>query len=217
MDQKQMNAASGPSRPLAITLLLSSGIVGSLLFSLFFFIEAAITPGFNSIQQTISDLELVQNGWMQSANFIMLGIFMSLFAMGLCLELKKGIAAILLPAFQWLVALGLVLSGLFIHNPLHTIASMIAFIPLVISFFLFAWKFNGDDRWKGWTTYSIISAILMMAFLALFGMSQAHGGPAGLFERLVVAVRSLWSLFFTIRILMGVHINLPENHIPALL
>ncbi len=194
-------------RPLIQSLLLTCGITGSLVFTGLYIIEASLTPGYSSMKQAISDLELVKNGWMQSANFILMGIFVCLFGIGLRMELKKGVAAISLPVFQFLVALGLILSGIIIHDPFHTFASMISFISLVISFFLFAQRFRGDYRWKGWVAYSIVSGLLMMAFLALFGISKSMGGPAGLFERLVVAVRSVWSLIFTIRLLKGTRLT----------
>jgi len=208
---ENINPGTGAQRPLLVTLLLSSGIVGSSLFTVFYMVEASLAPGFNSMQQAISDLELVKNGWLQSANFIMLGFFMVMFAIGLYLELKRGILAIMLPVFQGLVASGLIFSGLFIHDPFHMIASMIAFISLVIGFFLFAWLFYNDNRWKGWATYSIVSAILMMTLLALFGISKNSGGPAGLYERLAVAVRSLWSLLFTVKVMCGARLSQPKE------
>jgi hypothetical membrane protein len=208
---ENINPGTGAQRPLLVTLLLSSGIVGSSLFTVFYMVEASLAPGFNSMQQAISDLELVKNGWLQSANFVMLGVFMAMFAIGLYLELKRGILAIILPVFQGLVASGLILSGLFIHDPFHTIASMIAFISLVIGFFLFAWLFYNDNRWKGWAIYSIVSAILMMTLLAMFGISKSSGGPAGLYERLAVAVRSLWSLLFTVKVMCGARLSQPKE------
>jgi hypothetical membrane protein len=207
MNQQQTLSLTGTPRPLFHNILLSCGIAGSILFTVFYFIEASLVPGFSSTRQTISDLELVNNGWMQSANFIMMGILTCFFTVGLRLELRKGAMAVWLPFFQLLVALGVIASGIFIYNPLHTIASMVAFIPLIICFFLFARLFKGDPRWRGWAAYSIISAVLMMAFLYLFGMEKANGGPAGLYERLVVLVRSVWSLIFTIRLLKGVRLT----------
>jgi hypothetical protein len=59
------------------------------------------------------------------------------------------------------------MSGLFIHNPVHTIGSMISFISIVVGYFVFAKRFSRDPRWKGWATYSIASGILMMIFLYL--------------------------------------------------
>jgi hypothetical membrane protein len=137
----------------------------------------------------------------------MLGCFIILFAFGLRKELHAGYGFIALPALQILVAIGLILSGIFIREPLHTPSSIISFISLIISFFVFSKRFGKDIRWKGWAVYSIMSGIGMMIFLYLFGYAKSHSGPAGLFERLVVAVRSLWSLLFTIRILRGVRLS----------
>ena len=201
-------------RPLSVSILLSCGLFGSIIFTVGYIIEATLTPGYSSLHRTISDLELVKHGWLQSANFILLGLFTCLFAIGLRKELESGIGARSLPALQLLVALGLILTGIFIHEPLHTPSSMISFISLVIGFFLFAKRFRGDERWKGWATYSILSGIFMMVFLSLFGFFKHSNGPIGLYERLVVATRSLWSFLFIFRLLRGV--RLTPRHYSAL-
>jgi hypothetical membrane protein len=189
------------------SFLLSCGLMGSIFFTIFYFVEAGISPGYSSMQQAISDLEWVKYGWMQSANFIMLGFFIILFAFGLRKELQKGYGSVALPSLQISVAVGLILSGIFIREPLHTPASMVSFISLVISFFVFSKRFGNDPRWKGWAVYSISCGIGMMILLYLFGYAKSHNGPAGLFERLVVAIRSIWSLLFTLRILRGVRMS----------
>ena len=106
-----------------------------------------------------------------------------------------------------MVALGLILSGIFIRDPLHTLSSFIAFLALVGCFGVFAWRFARDPRWKGWPIPTILAAVLLMSLLAMYGAARAGGGPAGLFERMAVLDRSLWSLVFTIRLLMGVRLT----------
>ncbi len=58
------------SRSMAQTLLLSCGILGSILFTATYLIEGALHPGYDLMRQTISSLELVSNGWTQQVNFI---------------------------------------------------------------------------------------------------------------------------------------------------
>ncbi len=47
----------------------------------------------------------------------------------------------------------------------------------------------------------------MMVFLAAFGVANGHGGLAGLFERLAVLVRSIWTLLFVARLLTGTRLS----------
>jgi len=204
MNQHETVADATAPRTFMHTLLLCCGIIGSILFSVTYFTFGAIIPDYDMMRQAISDLELIKHGWIQSVNFIVFGLFICAFAAGLRKELVSGYGITWLPLMQVFTALGLILSGIFIHEPIHTPASVIFFVSLIISFFLFARRFAGDPRWKGWAVYSIISAVLAMFFLAMFGYSKSHNGAyAGVFERLVVVTRAAWSVIFTIRLLDG--------------
>ncbi len=194
-------------RSLGDNILLSCGISGSLLFTFIYSFDGLLHQGYSGIYSAISDLELLRYGWIQSLNFVIFGIFVFLFGIGLRRELQSGTAAFWLPFLQTLVALGLVISGIFIYNPIHTMGAMLSLISLVICFFVFAAKFYHDPRWKGWTLFSIISGVLMMIFLGQFGYAKSHNGPAGIYERLVVLTRLIWSLFFTIRIIKGIRLT----------
>ena len=204
MNQHETAAYATAPRTFMHTLLLCCGIIGSILFSVTYFTFGAITPDYDMMRQAISDLELIKHGWIQNANFIVFGLFICAFAAGLRKELVSGYGITWLPLMQVFMALGLILSGIFIYQPIHTPASVLSFVSLIISFFLFTRRFAGDPRWKGWAAYSIISAVLAMFFLAMFGYAKSNNGAyAGVFERLVVVTRAIWSVIFTIRLLDG--------------
>ena len=77
------------------------------------------------------------------------------------------------------MALGLIISGIFVSDPLHTIGDYISFLSLVIGFFVIAQRFAQEPQWGiGWVVYSIGSALLMMGFLAAFGTALSHSGTA---------------------------------------
>jgi hypothetical protein len=65
------------------------------------------------------------------------------------------------------------------------------------------WRFAGDDRWKGWAALSMVTALLMMAFLAAFGVANHVGGAAGLFEKLASLARSSWSVLLVQQLYAG--------------
>ncbi|HVS92434.1 MAG TPA: DUF998 domain-containing protein [Mucilaginibacter sp.] len=191
-------------RPLWHNFLLCCGIIGSVLFSIAAFSYGAVSPNYDMMRQPMGELELLRYGWVQSVNFVVFGLFIFAFAFGLYRELKDGYGALLLPVLQGFVALGLVLSGIFIHEPFHTQASMLAIISLVISFFVFAVRFAGDPRWRGWAAYSIASALVVTVLLAIFGYLKAHNGAyAGVLQRAAIFTRSLWLLIFTVRLMGG--------------
>jgi Protein of unknown function (DUF998) len=196
------------SRSVAHTLLLSCGILASVLFTATYLIEGALHPGYDLMRQTISSLEWVSNGWTQQVNFIVFALLISCFAVGIRKELSGGFGATAFPILQGLVALGLIISGIFVSDPLHTIGDYISFLSLVIGFFVIARRFAQEPHWGiGWVVYSIGSALLMMGFLAAFGTALSHGGPAGLFERLAGLVRSIWTVLFVGRLLTGTRLS----------
>lgn len=192
------------SRSVAQTLLLSCGILASVIFTAAYLIEGALHPGYDLMRQTISSLEMVSNGWTQQVNFIVFGLLLAVFAVGVRKELAGGFGATAFPILQVLVALGLIISGIFVAEPLHTTGDYITFLSAVVSLFVIARRFAQEPHWgTGWVLYSIGSAFLMMGFLAAFGFALSHGGAAGLFERLAGLVRSLWTILFVGRLLLG--------------
>ena len=50
--------------------LLLCGVIGPLLFIVVLLIEGATRPGYSALRNYGSDLELSNQGWEQSANFI---------------------------------------------------------------------------------------------------------------------------------------------------
>ncbi|HWZ02168.1 MAG TPA: DUF998 domain-containing protein [Mucilaginibacter sp.] len=189
-------------KPLSQVILLCCGFAG-ILFMLIYTVFGFFTPGFNAVRDTISSLELVKNGWLQQANFILYGLLTILFTIGISKELIKSTNAKFIVLFQLLIGIGLIGDGIFIYEPLHTTCDIIVFNSVLIVLFLFSWQFYKTNSWKGWIVYSLVAAFMMMTLLAAFGFANAHHGWSGLFERLAVLPRTLWSIVLIIKLLKG--------------
>ena len=198
--QDNRNPESGVSGPIATSpsivqrLLLACGIVGPVLFIVTFIIAGITRPGYNSLLLTVSALENGPLGWIQVVNFIVFGLFIAGFAIGLRNALVAGFGVIWLPLFEVLVALGLIGDGIFPRDPLHTACDILTFTSALIVCIIFARRVAGDPRWHGWATYSIVTGILLVVLLTTFGVSMSHHGPAGLFEKLAILVRAIWTV-----------------------
>jgi hypothetical protein len=166
-------------------------------------ILGALAPNYNPVRETISALEFTTLSMVQRINFFVFGLLLCAFAVGLRLELDRGRGARLIPLFQFLSGIAVIGDALFIHDPLHLVCDLIAFNSALLVLFLFAWRFRSDIRWKGWGAYSIVTALLMMAFLTAFGFANHVGGPAGAMEKLATATRTLWSALLTAKLLAG--------------
>ena len=188
------------------TFLLAAGF-GGVLFIVAYVILGALAPNYDPVRQTISALEFTALSVAQRINFFIFGVLLCLFAVGLRGELDHGKGAMLIPFFQLLSGLGVIGDALFIHEPLHLVCDLITFNSALLVLFLFAWRFRGDSRWTGWAAYSIITAVLMMAFLTAFGFANHAGGPAGAMEKLATVWRSLWSALLTARLLAGARLH----------
>lgn len=211
MDQHEAVAyVSAPKTPVHI-FLLWYGLAGSILFNLIYFSQGIMAPHYDVMRQPISDLGLLHSGWIQSVNFIFFGLSVCAFAMALRIELHRGFGITLLPLLHGLTGLGLILAGIFIQNPLHNTALLIALFAVWLSFLLLAIRLRGQPGWKGWTSYTVLSLILMIALFAWFIYAHRHGYPyAGVFERLVVVTRLIWVTLFTLQLIGGRRL-LPAN------
>jgi Protein of unknown function (DUF998) len=196
------------------TALLAAGFAG-VLFVLTFLLLGALAPGYDALRETISALEFTSLGFAQRSNFFVFGLLLMLFAVALRRELGAGRGAVLIPTFQFLSGIGVVGDAIFIHEPLHLVCDLIVFNSALLVLFLLAWRFSGDARWKGWMTYSILTALLMMAFLTAFGIANHHGGPAGAFEKLASLTRTSWSVLLVTKLYSGRRLMQTGTQIPT--
>lgn len=187
-------------------LLLAAGFSGVVFFSVFT-ILGALAPSYSFARNTISSLEFTPMSVAQRANFLIFGLLLWAFAVALRRELGHGRGALLIPLFQTFSGIGVIGDAIFIHDPLHLVCDLIAFNSALLVLFTFAWRFWGDRQWRGWSAYSLITAILMMALLAAFGAANHFGGPAGLLEKLAASTRTLWSALLTARLLGGARLD----------
>lgn len=185
------------------TVLLLLGGSASVIFITVFSLLGAISPSYDFTRNTISSLESAPLGYAQQINFVVFGLLLAAFAYAMRVELVGGKGAVAIPAFQLASAGAVIGDGLFTRDPAHMTCDLVAFNSTLIVLCLFAWRFRGDPRWRGWTLYSVATAIGMMCCLTAFGIANHHGGLAGLFERLAVAIKAAWSVAFVSRLLFG--------------
>jgi hypothetical membrane protein len=184
--------------------LMCWGLSGAILFNIVYFAFGAVTPNYDEMRQPIGNLELVSHGWIQSANFIALGLSLALFAVGLRKELAGGFGATMLPLLHFLTAFGLILMGIFIHEPAHTYVSFFSFFSILVSFLLFARRFSDDPGWEKWIPFTNICAIIMLVLMVIFWYTDDNDGSyAGVFERMLEITRLIWSIFFMLKLLDG--------------
>lgn len=185
-------------------VLLCSGAAGAALFSLVYFCFGLISPNYYILRQSISNLQLEPHGWIQSLNYIVAGLLICAFAFGLRKEMVSGFGITLIPLFHALTGTGSIIMGIFPGPQVQFYIGGMIFCALLISFFLMARRLAADPRWRGWPNYTLLCAMLMVVLCGLYNYALTHkSGYGGVLERLIVIIRLVWLLFFTVRLLEG--------------
>jgi hypothetical membrane protein len=184
---------------------LMAGAIGPALFWLVVLVDGFTKPGYDARTQTISELALGEQGWAQSANFLLVGLLMLAFALGLRLRFPSGKGSTFGPLLIALFGLGLLVSGIFTTDPpqggatsmttsgaIHDLAFLLVLAAIVAACFVFARRFRREATWRGYGLYSFITGFLVLGLLAAF-ILHGDGAPvAGLLQRVLVAVFFLW-------------------------
>lgn len=208
---------------LVTRFLITGGVIGPVLLMVVILIEGAMRPGYNAWMMAGSSLSLTDQGWMQIVNFIVSGLLILSFAVGLWQALRGGRGGTWGPILIAAVGVALILAGIFVtdpslgyppgtppgpavHSTLHGllhwyVGGLVVFSALPTACFVLARRFAADKQWRGWVVYSIVSAVLMLAFFVAFAFTSIHGGLAGLLERISLGFGMTWMVLVALRLL----------------
>lgn len=197
--------------------LLLGGVAGPILFTLLYLVLGATQAGYDAWRRPVSDLSAGDAGGVQIAGFVLFGLLVA----GLAIPFSGSPAPAggrWTPVLLILVGCALILAGVFVtdpapgyppgnqsqvttlHGALHLFASILVFTSLPVACFVMAQRFRRSEL-KLWSAYSLVSGLLMWAFLFAFGVTNSKGGPAGLFERAAITTGWVWISLQAVRLL----------------
>lgn len=137
--------------------LLLVGVAATVVFFAGLLLEGALRPGYDPSYHTGSELELGDRGWLQRANFFLMGAGVLAFAVGVQQTLESVVGAVLLAVF----GLGLVVAGVFAPDPVRGFPPGAPRDP------------SAEPTWRARIHYMIGGPV---AFLAVFGATLALAG-----------------------------------------
>jgi hypothetical membrane protein len=181
-------------------LLLGAGLIGAVLFPVVFLVDGAVRPAYNSLTQPISDLAIGPAPGVQIANFILYGVLTAASAIGWRASLAPGAASIAYPVLRAVTGLALIATGILHQGTSHNIVAYTSLFSTVAALFVIAWRLRREPHWRGWALYAVISAIVMMGFLAIFGIEIPHH-QGGAFEKLATITAAVFSALLAARVL----------------
>src|SRR5215467_7221454 len=113
----ETSAQNTGEQSVATRLLLACGAIAPLLNMVVILILGATRPGYNAWQVPDSSLELGEGGWIQIANYIICGVLLLGFAIGLRRVLRTGPGSAWVPILLGIFGLSFIGSGIFITDP----------------------------------------------------------------------------------------------------
>jgi hypothetical protein len=207
-----------------VRLLLACGALGPLLFIVVFLIEGATRPDYNAYRYPVSSLSIGAYGWIQAANFLLVGAALIAGAIGMRRVLKGSHGGVWVPLLIGVAGVGLLGAGVFttdpiygyppnaplvlaqytVHGHLHDAVSALVFLGIPAACFVFTRRFVGTGE-RGWAVYSLLTGLGMLVFFVLaavgFEQNAVLVSVAGVVQRLSIAIGFTWIAVLAIRLL----------------
>jgi hypothetical protein len=195
-----------------------AGIIGPMLFVGVFTIEGWLRSGYHPLGMYVSALSLGTRGWIQITNFIVFGLLLLIFTLGVASEFQNGKASKAGPLLLLIIAIGFLFSGPFVmdpmgtlrdqmsvHGTLHGILGGIVFSLMPVSCFVFLRRFREDRKWHylhKWTLslgmiITVAVAVLTIA-TKLPAVQQAFIDWLGLIQRAAIVPYMIWLFSFAL-------------------
>jgi hypothetical membrane protein len=156
---------------------------GPPLFAALTVLAALVKPGYDIAEQTVSDLAVGRYGWIQTANFLILGVAMIAFAV--LLRSRRGAlfgfagAAVVACAFYETDLAGAAETS---HGATHNMLFLLIFLALIAAFALHGSRLVALGVFAG-----------LFVFVMFAGdVGDPLHGVAGLIERVVIAIPLVW-------------------------
>ena len=189
---------------------LTLGIWAGPLYVIVGAAQAMLREGFDPRRHALSLLSNGSLGWIQIANFLVTGVMVIAFCIGLKQALVSGKGRTWGPILLAIYGLGLICAGFFSADPalgfppgtppgpprtisthglLHFVCGGIGFLGLIASCLVFARRFASFKE-ACWAWYSALTGIIFLA--AFFGIASGSGN-ASIILAFYAAVALAWS------------------------
>jgi hypothetical membrane protein len=199
----EVGTAQRLQRRSMIAALATAGIAGPITFAVVALVHSLLRQDHSLVAHPISALAAGPSGWLQNANFLLFGLLMIAYAIGLHLGVRPSRAGVVGAAFLMLSGVGLMWGGVFPATDatgafdgdrlLHIPGFVMTFLGGGIGLIAMSRRMARDPRWEDLATYALLSGIAMLALIvAGGGLVRPPGAPLhawfGLFQWVLLAV-----------------------------
>ena len=190
------------------------GVTAPVLMLVLWTVASLMRPGYDQLSQYGSELGTGPNAIIMNANFVVTGLLIIAFAIGLFENIRGGSWAQMSSILLGVFGAGELVGGLFPCDPgcpiaaqsvfqlAHNVDAVIAFVAITLAPLLVSLGLSRDDRWRDYRSYSLVTGLLAIGlFLVFSATSIGYLGYVGLFQRLFLALPFLWIEVIATRLL----------------
>lgn len=197
-----------------------AGMIGAALFVGAFTLAGWLRPGYDPLREYVSELSIGPRGWLQIANFVVVGALLLVFARGVAIEFPYGPASKAGPLLLAIIAGSLLLSGPFVmdpgmappggvtlHGTLHGIFGALVFSLMPINCLVFLRRFREDRQWRPFQAWTLAAGMISATAVTLLTIATkvpaaAHAFIAwrGLIQRAALIPYMCWLFVFALRL-----------------
>jgi hypothetical membrane protein len=216
MEVRQGGAGHVLERHPVIATLAAASIAGPIIFGVVGLVQSVLRQDHNLVAHPISALAAGPSGWVQNVNFILFGLLMITYAVGLHLGVRPSRWGVVGVAFLVLSGIGLVLGGMFPATDatgafdgtrvLHIPGFIMTFLGGGIGLIVMSRRMARDPRWQSVATYALATGIAMLVLILVGGgLVRPPGAPLhawlGLFQWVLLAVWFPCTIILALRLL----------------
>jgi hypothetical membrane protein len=199
-----------------IAALATAGIAGPIIFSGVALVHSLLRQDHSLVTHPISALAAGPSGWIQDANFLLFGVLMIAYAIGLHVGVRPSRAGVVGVGFLVLSGVGLMWGGVFPATDatgafdggriLHVPGFVMTFVGGGIGLILMSRRMARDPRWRALAAYALATGIAMLVLIvAGGGLVRPTGAPLhawfGLFQWVLLAVWLPCTVVLALRLL----------------
>jgi hypothetical protein len=190
-------------------------MVGPALFVAVFTLEGRLRPGYNPLSMYVSELSLGPLGWIQIANFVIVGVLLLVFARGVAVEFQDGRASRAGPLLLAIVGFSLLVSGPFVmdptstpreqwswHGTLHQLFGALVFSIAPVSCIVFWRRFRNDPTWRSFQGWTLAAGVIVAVSVVLLKVGELPPNPfspwVGLIQRVALVTYLGWVFTFAL-------------------
>ena len=203
-------------------VLAAAGIVGPLVFTVGVVVQGLYRPEYHPLAQQISDLTAGPSGWVQQVNFVVFGVLLLAFAVGLQRGVRGAWPWVVGPALVAWNGVELVIAGIFplredasgrIYDPLgvHSVNGTIFFLCIGVVLVVLSRQLARDASWRGLATYTLVTGSVVFVLVLLNGL-LAEMAQAPLHSWLGLIQRAILAVWFPCLIALALRLRRVGRH-----